>query len=589
MSFLYSKLKDNSFVFLVFFGFAYLYGLLSTEHFLMFGNSFYLGLLVTALFGVATYFGLKTIEIKKLGFSTLTWLGLAAIVAIQPLFNHIAYPDALIFPFGLFLLSAIFSLIAVNLPAEKKLSMTDYFAWLLLIVGLLSAGTQFIQLFFPNTFGFIAPISPLGRPYSNIAQPNHASFVNVLAITAGFCLYYRYCSNKINTKYLVFFIISFLILAIGISLTSSRAGLILLAVSIFGVLFYTWSSQKLRFSLFVASIALAVASYQLGVWLLTNVFSLYQGNSGVERLLSDGVGLRRVLWDRAWSAFSANPIFGVGYDNYLSHGLQNIETLAWFEPADNSHHIISHIAAEFGLLGLFAMLGAVVVIIRQIILFFKKKLLAQELFLCIVLALFVLFSFSEFPLWYPVLLFPFVFFLGLLDKGFELKTISVKKPIMAMTIVLALLSALYTGLYRSNLINYETVVFSNASNQQKIDAYQAFPNVFGFAKSKEYMLFYIVDDSNPDNIERLIEMGDRLMTTGVVGMEIAEVQAILLMKAGKQDEADTINRRLCVWEYQHVKQCNKVVEQILALDADDEMGYAKRLSKWYNEWLLTRK
>lgn len=576
--------KESHTVFLLLFGFAYLYGILSIEHFIMFGNSFYLNVLVTAIFGMSAYCGLRAVPIERIGLSTLTWLGLAAIVVIQPFVNYIAYPDALIFPFGLFLLSAIFSLVAINMSAEKKLTVINFSAWLFLIVGLLSAGTQFLQLFFPNAIDFIAKISPLARPYGNISQPNHASFVNVLAITSIFYLYHQ---NYLRKKMTVFFAIAFVLLVIGVSLSMSRAGLVLLAVSVFGSLFYAWKSHKQRFLVLTAGISLAIIGYQLGVWLLVNVFSLYQGGSGAERLASGGIGLRWVLWDRAWSAFASNPIFGIGYGNYLSHGLQNIEMLDWFEPADNSHNIISHIAAEYGVVGLIAIFGVVIVLFKKLILFFRKKLPVQELFLCILLSLFVLFSFSEFPLWYPVFLLPFVFLVGLLDDGLGLKNIGLKKVAVPAVIVLSLLATLYAGLYRYNLQKYEIVTLANVTNQEKIDAYQAFPEIFGFRKTKEYMLHHLVDDEDEQNAERLIEMGDRLMIA-VAGMDIARVQVRLLMKTNKQEEADKLNRRLCIWEYQHFKQCDNVKEQILLLDPEDKMGYAKRLNEWYVEWLKTR-
>lgn len=577
--------KESHIIFLLLFGVAYLYGILSTEHFIMFGNSFYLNVLVTAIFGASTYFGLQIVAIERLGFSTLTWLGLAVIVAIQPFVSYIAYPDALIFPFGLFLLSAIFSLVAVNISIERKHTFINFSAWLFLIVGLLSVGTQFIQLFFPNAFGFIAKISPLARPYGNISQPNHASFVSVLAITSIFYLYHQHYLRK---KISWFFVIAFLLLVMGISFSMSRAGLILLAVSVFGSLFYAWQSHKQRFLVLFASALLAVVGYQLGVWLLVNFFSLYQGGSGAERLASDGIGLRWVLWDRAWSAFASSPVFGIGYDNYLAHGLQNIEMLDWFEPADNSHNIISHIAAEYGLVGLTAICGVTVVLFKKLILFFQKRLQSQELFVCILLALFVLFSFSEFPLWYPVFLLPFVFLVGLLDAGLMVKNFNIKKIVSPIVIVLSLFAALYAGLYRYNLQKYEIVTLANVTNQEKIDAYQSFPRVFGFQKTREYMLHHLVDDENEENVERLIEMGDRLMVA-VAGMDVARVQVNLLMKTGKQEEADKLNRRLCIWEYQHFKHCNNVKEQILLLDPSDRIGYAKRLNEWYNEWLLTRK
>ncbi|STZ00357.1 Lipid A core - O-antigen ligase and related enzymes [Moraxella lacunata] len=577
------KLKNTPLLAFIIIAITYIYGIISPSHYSMVTNDFNSALVLTTLFGLGVFFGLRNVDVKKIGFSTLTWLAFAIIILIQPMVNRIHYADALIFPFGLFLLALSLSIWTVNIPTQYRDKLTDYLAWVLLLAGVLSTITQFIQLFYPNTFGFIAPISPIKRLYSNLAQPNQASFVNVLSIVCVFYLYYCYHHCK---KVMALLALSFFVLVMGITFSLSRVGLILLVVAIFGALFYGWSSHKLRYLICGVSILLSFIAYQSAMWLMRSFSSIYQGSSGVERLLSEGTNLRQILLERAWSAFASNPLFGVGYDNYLPHGLANIENLAWFEPADHAHNIIAQIGAEFGLVGIVAMLGVVFVLLQKLFLFFNSKISPQELFLSSLVLIFLLYSFSEFPLWMPIFFFPFVFIVALLDKGFSLKNIQIQKVLILITFIAISVSFFYSYLYHRYLRDYEIVAYGAVDNQTKIDAYQRFPHIFGFQETKEYMLHTVIDE-NASDPNKLLEMGERLMNANA-SMDVTRVQVRLLMKQGRQQEADTLHRRLCIWEYQRVKNCDIAMDEIFKVDEQDSMGYAKRLSDWYESWRMAK-
>lgn len=569
--------KNYSFVLsFIIIAFAYFYAVLSPSHYIMFANDFNSALVITTLYGVGILFGLKSLYLEKIGLSTFSWLALAGVFLIQPFVSYITYPDALVFPIGLLLLCTLFSIFAINIPKHQRTKIIEYIAWIILGVGLLNVGTQLLQLFYPNTFSFIAPMAA-GRLHGNIAQPNQAAFVAVLAVTAVGYLHYLYQKNiKIN----VILALSMVVLVAGVSMTISRAGLVLLILSIVGMTLYSWQSHKYRFMILAAVSGLSVLGYKLGVLLLQTFFVEYYQESGVERLSTGIVYLRQLLLERAFLGFSENPIFGIGYNNFMSYGFDRIEQWRFFEPADHAHNLIAQLAVEFGLVGLLATLGVVIVLFQQVILFFKKSLSTDDLFLCLLLLIFVAYSFSEYPLWYPAFLFPFVFLVGLLDKGMSFNLTHLKKVFLALATVLTVFSASYSIFYHTYLQDYEIVMFADVDNQQKIDAYQRFPNMFGFRESKEYMLHMIVDEENTENIDQLIELGDRLIReTG--SMDITRVQIYLLMKAGKQEEADRLIRRVCVWEYQQTENCNIALDKILEIDPNDDMGYAKRLSTWY--------
>lgn len=590
-------LKNNLVIFLLFLGFSYAMGVLFVGHYSMIHPSYYIALWGSALVGIAIFFGLRAVHVKKIGISTTTWIGLALVVAIQPFVHHINYADALVFPVGFLLLAGMLSVVVVNIPDDKRPHVIHGIAWCLLVIGILSAVTQYIQLFYPNQFDFISRVSlPMSRSEGNVSQPNQASFIAVLSTTAIFYLSHQLHQSAIkktqnvkhhHNKLAVFFGLSLCFLMSAIALTLSRTGLVLYALALCGMLFYPWVSHKWRFGLFGVGIAISTLGYQIGSRLGKSLLSI-QDTTGVDRLMSTGSELRGLLWERAWWAFSSNPMTGIGYNNYLWYGWENIERLTWLENADHAHNVVLQIGAELGLLGLVMLLGVVVVLCHQFILFVQKKLKAQELFLCIMFALFVAYSFSEFPLWYPFLAFPFVVFVGLLDRGFSVK-VDIKKPLLALTVVLSVLATFYAGFYHHYLRNYEIVIAAKVDNQQKIDAYHGFPSLLGFIVAKEHMLHLIVDDEKTDNVGRFIEMGERLMKAHP-DIGVMEVQARLLMKHNKQQEADEINRKLCIWERQSRIQanysqvhCATVVMGILKIDPNDDMGYAKRLNDWYQQ------
>lgn len=562
---------------------AYAYGVLTPTHTMMSGNDYNVGLLVSALAGFGIVFGLRSVQCQKIGFSTLTWLSLVLVVLIQPFIHQILYADGLIFPIGALLLAALMSVFVVNLPTEKRPTLIRGVAWLILITGALNVCTQIVQYFNPAGIrGIVIFMPPGGRITGNLSQPNIASFVSVLAIVSAYYLFFLHKNNK---KIVSLLIPTIPLLTLGISLSSSRAGIVLLLVGLIGGLFYAWSSHKIRFLIFAGVALLSVLGYQIGVVLLQS-WEIAQSASGVDRLVSSGVNLRTFLWERAWWAFSSNPIFGIGYNNYLSFGFDNIEKVGWFESADHAHNLIAQIAAELGLIGLLALGGVVIVITKKLFAFFTKKLSNDDLFVCLLTAVIVLYSMLEFPLWYPNFLLLFSFLIALLDKGIVLKKPLPNNAISVFACIVAVCASIYTGLYYKYLYHYEMVMYADIANQQKIDSYQAFPRTFGFSKPKELMLHMVIDEENNDP-KRIIPIGEKLFNaTGERG--VARVQVKLLMQDGQQEEADRLNRLLCVLEYQRTGKCEYVLQKILEMDSSDEMGYAKRLTDWHTEWLKGR-
>lgn len=576
--------KNNLHVFLMCLSTMYFIGVLSYRHTFMDRMDMYMGLFITPLLCLGLIVWYYHNAIKKIGISSLTWLLLLPVIVLQPFINDVIYADALIFPFGSVLIALLVSIVGVHIDNHQRTWIIKNTAWLFLIIGILTVVTQFIQLFLPNhTLPFIAPIT--NRLYSNLAQPNQASFVAVLAITSAVYLFFLNPKNKLLALILS---LSVLFLSIGVSFSTSRAGLVLLAFALVGMGFYGWQSHKLRAGVMIGVLAIFAVGYQLGNALMAKFFVSFTGADGVGRLVSEGAGLRPILYERAFSAFKDEPITGIGYANYLSHGLDNIEKWYWFEHANHAHNVLTHIGAEFGILGLVPLLGVLFVLFRQVYLFVTFKLSQEKYFICLLLLSFVLYSFSEFPLWYVRYLFVFAFLVALLDDGFEFNNLVLNKVVAILSAVVLTLSAFYFWAYNHYLHRYEVVMYQQVGNQEKIDAYQSTPTIFGFSKFKEEMLHMVADEEGNDP-ERLLAIGDRLIRHGG-SLDVMRVQVRLLLKTGQTEQVDKIHRTVCIIEHQQQiisglprNNCEHTLVDVRAIDPNDEMGYAKRLIDWYQK------
>lgn len=577
--------KNNLFVFLVCMGAMYLYGILSPEHYSMGSRDLYVGLKTTVLvaFGACIWFFCNSVS--KIGYATFTWAALLLLITFQPLINNVVYVDELIFTIGALLTSIIISIVAVNISQEKHLLIIKNIAWVFWLGGIFIFITQLLQLFFPNnTFGFIFAVED--RLYGNLAQPNQAGFVQVLAITSAIYLFYLNNKNKILKLVLP---LSVLLLCIGVSFSISRTALILLVFAIISTIFYRWQSHQLRFGVTFGVMLLSWFGYQIGNKLMETYFTGFKGQDGIARLVNEEIGLRPALYDRAFSAIKEDPITGIGYGNYLNYGLERIERWRWFEHSEHSHNVITQIWAELGLLGVVAIMGVIIILLKQLYLFLRRQLPQEKYFICLLLSVFVLYSFSEFPLWYTKYLYAFVFLVALLEgNSFSFKNFSFNKILVVVSLVILTLSAGYARFYDRYLTNYEIVMIAKVDNQQKIDAYQSFPQTFGFTRVKEEMLNMVADEE-ANNPEQLIAIGNRLIK--VHGrLDVMRIQARLLMKLDKVDEVDGLYRAMCIIEHQGQilskvphNDCSYTLQDIKKLDPEDKMGYASRLLDFYKE------
>jgi len=128
--------------------------------------------------------------------------------------------------------------------------------------------------------------------------------------------------------------------------------------------------------------------------------------SGLERLAanSDGMGARRLAeWGKAWIVFTEHPWFGFGWYQYAAESVR-LQMLPQFANAGvnsglfaNAHNLVFQLLAEMGLAGtLCALLG----FIWAAWPYFGRRVQAVHLIPVAIMAVTLIHSMLEYPLWY---------------------------------------------------------------------------------------------------------------------------------------------------------------------------------------------
>lgn len=177
----------------------------------------------------------------------------------------------------------------------------------LLIAALASTGLALWQWLRLADSIWVAQLPPGGRPFGNIAQPNHLATLIAMGVMGMTYLYEKRRLSGVTASLLL------LVLGWGLVMTQSRTGW--LFVALFVVWFLTHRQPlMLRSSLVV--MAGAVVLFVVGVWswgTLNDTLLLSSPASATsidERMTA---GLRPLHWQTLWDAALRSPWFGYGW------------------------------------------------------------------------------------------------------------------------------------------------------------------------------------------------------------------------------------------------------------------------------------
>lgn len=558
-------------IFAIILALAYLYGVLSPQHYSPSVLDLYIGLGITLALSVGLLIAITQIKITHISYTTIVCLFFAVLVALQPLLSPIDYSDSLLFPVAVLLMMASLSLVIANIQ-DKSLIIKAIVASVY-IGGMLTVCTQLLQLLSLSYPTWLEPLIFYGtdssRPYGNVGQPNQAAYIISMAlVTAGYW-YLRFKSQlQIYSKLLVAMLAcSVIFLGIGQGLSSSRGGLVLCIVACFSmvVLYQTSLKQKLMFSGFF--LALWAAGNWIGTALLLRYADFHQ--SAIDRVIAidSSRPLRWYLQEQAWLTFSTDWLTGAGWGNLPKVAWAHAEDLKRFEFATHTHFLPSHIAAELGMIGIVGLLGLGFVIIKG---FIRSDHNIETKTLAVLITLSLLYACSEYPFWYLRFLFLFTCLVALIDQKKLKFQFNIRPFLMAYFVVLAVGSGFYIKNYRPY------VAVDSLIKRDDVEAFEAqilveqLNPIYGFSRFKDVMMFKVVS-VNSNNINPVIALGN-IVIPNYLDPNLMNKQAKLLALNSQPKESLRFYKAACLYNF--LKYCNEVEYELHSLSNNQPAVFA---------------
>lgn len=535
-------------VLIVMIGLGFLLGSLNTFHRYPSTNDMYPDLVAILLVSIGLAYWYAVSYVKTIGMATLAWVAIFGLIAIQPYINSITYPAGLIFDLSVILTCIAISIYITN--AMDKVKLFKIFMITIVSVGVLTVLTQIAQYLDLNLPTYLL-YSHYGssRIYGNISQPNQAAFI--LALSTGGLLYLSSLVKSVSKSALI--ILPSFLFAIGVGLSASRTGLILMVIAILG--YFLLFKLPIYTKIAIGSVCtlLLLLGYSVGSQLLLNYSS--DAISAVERISnSANSDIRWLLSKQAWLLFLENPITGVGWGNLMGASLDRAQQLSWFSATAHSHFFISNIAAETGIIGLITLCPFAYILVRN----FSFKLSNFKATVYILLAIFIAYSSSEFPLWLPRYLIVFAVLLSLIDnKAF---TLSVKLGqltkygLLSLSIVLALGSVYYQISYRAYSKVFYAIAEPSFSYKEKEDRLLKLAPVIGFEQFYDILFFHLMSEDT-DNVKYKAQLTDKVLSH-TLSYDVLVRSANIHLLAGDNSKALELYKAACIWEY--ARHCNEL-------------------------------
>lgn len=552
--------KINTIVFAIFLSFAYLYGILSTQHYLPSVLDLYIGLGITIILCIGILIGVSKNKLTNTNYTAMVCVFFAVLVICQPLVSDIDYSDNLLFPITALLLMACLATVIANIADKPSISTAILAS--LYIGGMLTVCTQLLQLL--SNPAWLEPLifygSDRSRLYGNVGQPNQAAFIISMAlVAAGYWFFKLKDKHQLPIGFLsVLLIVSLVFLGIGQGLSASRGGLVLSLVACLSVAILYRSSIKIRAIVASALLSLVVFGNWLGTKLLLHYADHQQ--TALDRVLSQDTSrpLRWYLQEQAWLTFSTDWLTGVGWGNLPKVALDYAESLNRFEFATHTHFLPSHIAAELGIIGLIGLLGLGFVILKGLV---RSNHTIETKTVSILIILSLLYSGSEYPFWYIRFLFLFVVLVALVDISAIKLKLNIKPVVIVYLSALLLGSGFYMQSYRQYVAVDNLIKRSDVEDFESEILVYNLANIYGFSKFKEVMVF-TVTSINADNLQPSINIGNRVVAN-YLDPVLMKKQAALLALDNQHQESLRLYKAACLFNFS--KDCEQVKDELQSL------------------------
>lgn len=573
MNIINSQRFNPNVVLIIMIGLGYMAGVLNTFHRYPSTHDMYPDLVTIMFVAIGLIYWYAVSYVKQISLATIAWTIIFGLIVVQPYISHIVYPDSLIFDFSVLLTCIALSLCLANMA--NKTRVFQILVWFIVSAGILTVVTQISQylkldlpmyLLYPN-------LTP-SRIYANVGQPNQAAFI--LALSTA-CLLYLSSLYQNSNKSLLLLLPSFLF-AVGLGLSASRTGIILMAIAVLGYILLFRLPMRPKIITTGVCTTLLLLGYSLGSQLLLNYDSA--ATSGVARISSGALDLRWSQLQQAWLLFLDHPIIGVGWGNLMGASLDYAQQITWFSATAHSHFFISNIAAETGIIGLAVLLPFAYILIKN----FSFKLSNFQAAVYTLLAIFIAYSCSEFPLWIPRYLVLFVVLFSLIDHSSfvvsaKMKNVA-KYGLLGFSITLMLGSIYYQVQYRIYSKVHYAVIEPSFSYTEKEKRLSALSPVYGFEKFYDIFLFNMMSE-DVNNIEYKVELTDKVLSHTLSYYVMVKAANMNLLVGNKKRALD-LYKNACVFQYaEHCKQLEEDLHSSATVEGNDNMQW---ISTQFQQW-----
>lgn len=269
-------------------------------------------------------------------------------------------------------------------------------AWAWLAAGLLSAVIGLCQY-----FGVAASFSPwmsqtvAGEAFANLRQRNQFATLTNISLLA---LLYLVARGRFVGRIHGLMFAAAALLATGNAASSSRTGLLqlILLCALFGI-WSGWRHRAVRGVLLTTIVVYGLATLVLP-WMAGFDF-LSQSMFARLRAGDQGCGVRSTLWSNVLHLIAQKPWLGWGWGELdYAHYITLYDGLRFCDILDNAHNLPLHLAVELGIPAALAVCGALAWwVLRQRP--WSEANPARQLAWG-VLAVILLHSLLEYPLWY---------------------------------------------------------------------------------------------------------------------------------------------------------------------------------------------
>ena len=333
--------------------------------------------------------------------TTVPYIGMVAIAVYYLLVS------ACIFLLGLFA-AAWFR----NLPASSSAGTDMINGALKAFVGVATASAlvgiaQYLHLPIPETF--VSPVTQMGTSYGNLRQPNLFALLCVLGLISLIAL--RATAHCVQRRSVGFTALLFMTLLLGVMLSTSRAGALLVGIIFLWGLVESWRSGKPNWMPLLALPLYLLLRY-IAVQLDLEGFLPFSGaqKQGLINTALEGDYWRQIIWLKTWTLIQTYPLWGVGFGNLAYAMFTETLPVPMAAVTEHAHNIFLQLAVELGLPVAAAWtlaLAALIVRSRRALKTFEGRAIA--VFLLVIL----IHNLLEYPLWYAYFLLPFAFVLGI--------------------------------------------------------------------------------------------------------------------------------------------------------------------------------